>query len=115
WQPTGTTHSTVGLANTDPHDSILFPDGRVVLMAYEPARDGLVDSVVQEIGPDGELLFEWSSREHLEETTAPGNPDYAHVNSVVVMEDGHWLLSFRHFSAVYKVARYDDGEHAAGD
>ena len=44
---------TVGLLNTDLHDSILLPDGSRFLMAYEPRGTDRLDSVIQRIGADG--------------------------------------------------------------
>ncbi|MDN5892515.1 MAG: aryl-sulfate sulfotransferase [Nocardioides sp.] len=107
-EPTGRTFKTVdGLVNTDNHDSIVYPDGRAILLGYEPNQDtGLTDAVVQEINPDGTEAFRWDSSDFADESVAPpGNPDYAHVNSVVVMADGDLLVSFRHLSSVYKIAR----------
>lgn len=122
WQPTGEVRRTDGLVNTDPHDSIRYPDGRTILLSYEyqTHEDGSrwMDAIAQEIDADGNEIFTWDSQEHVDiatESMMPKDHDYAHVNSVVVMEDGHWLLSFRHLSAVFKVARFDDGEHQAGE
>ncbi|UUZ58856.1 hypothetical protein LP418_22725 [Nocardioides sp. B-3] len=55
--------STVGLTNTDFHDSLLLPNGNRVMVAYEPRGSGsnLVDAVVREIQPDGGVAFEWNS------------------------------------------------------
>ena len=43
-------HRTVGLVDTDFHESIFLPGGHKILMAYEPRQDGsgLVDSVIEE-------------------------------------------------------------------
>lgn len=111
-------HRTVGLTHTDGHDALLLPDGSAYLMAYEPDPDtGLTDAVVQHVSASGELLFEWNSADHglVAETVLPGSDDYAHINSLDVMDDGDLLLSFRHLSAVLKVARTAHGEHAEGD
>ena len=110
-------HRTVGLVHTDAHDSLLLEDGSRYLLAYEPASiprsdpdppKQVFDAVVQHVSASGEVLFEWNSRPLLDETVvADTNPDYAHINSIEVMDDGHLLLSFRHLSAVLKVARHD--------
>lgn len=112
-------HETVGLVNTDGHDSILQPDGSRILLAYEPNADtGLVDSVIQEIDPDGDVVFEWNSGDAglaAESVYPVGTADYAHINSVTVMADGDLLASFRHLSSVLKIARTAHDGFAAGD
>lgn len=125
------THETQGLVNTDGHDSVLLPDGSKILIAYEPSSVtdpesgvNLLDSVIQEFDPAGKLVFEWNSADHINipaETTMEDlsagyiKGDYAHINSVQLMEDGHLLASFRHLSAVLKIARFEDGPYVAGD
>ncbi len=111
-------YRTVGLANTDGHDSILLPDGSRYLMAYEPSGTGLTDAIVQHVSADGDVLFQWNSADHVDpaaETVLDGSPDYAHINSIDLMDDGDLLLSFRHLSSVFKVARtahdgFDEGD-----
>ena len=95
---------TVGLVNTDGHDSIVLPDGTTWLLAYEPdAETGLVDSIIQRIDPDGVVGFEWTSAPYADETVTPEDPEYAHVNSIDLMDDGSILASFRGFSSVFKI------------
>ena len=117
WREVGR-HQTVGLQHTDGHDSILLEDGSRYLIAYEP-RQGKLDAVVQHISASDELLFSWNSSDHVDvvgETVRPASdPDYAHINSVQVMADGNLLLSFRHLSAVFKVARHDGNDYTEGD
>ena len=111
-------YETVGLTDTDGHDSILAPDGSRVLLAYEPNQQtGLVDAVIQKVDDSGQVVFEWNSRDHMDpaaETVATG-ADYAHVNSVWVMDDGDLLVSFRHLSSVYRIAMTPHDGHAVGD
>lgn len=112
------TRTTVGLQHTDAHDVVWNDDGSFYISAYEPDPDsGLVDAVVQHVGIDGSVLWEWSSADHdlAEETVTPEDPDYAHLNSIQVMDDGDLLLSFRHLSAILKVARSDRAGISAGD
>ncbi len=97
-----------GHTNTDFHDSILFPSGGRILMSYEPNPTTLlVDSLVQEVGPGGQVLLDWNSAEHMDPAVdgLSGMADYAHLNSVEVMADGNLLLSFRHTSQVMKIDR----------
>lgn len=112
--------STVGLVNTDFHDYLRLPDGNRVMMAYEPRDDdsGLFDAVVQEIEPDGDVAFEWNSGDHIDiaaEGVGDTDGDYAHINSVEVMDDGDYLISMRHLSVVLKVARTAHDGFARGD
>jgi hypothetical protein len=110
---------TVGLQHTDIHDSLLREDGSRILLAYEPnATTGLQDAVIQEVDPDGDVVFTWNSADHLDpaaETTRPDHPDYAHINSIDVMADGDILASFRHLSSVYKIAWSDHDGFQRGD
>lgn len=113
-------YETVGLVNTDGHDSILLPDGSVYLVSYEHNPDsGLTDSVIQHVGADGVVRFEWNSADHVdpasETVIEAGNPDYAHINSIQLMDDGDILASFRHLSAVLKIARRAHDGFAEGD
>ena len=112
---------TVDLVHTDVHEFHILPDGNRILMAYEPmvrdltafgggAADTVQDSVVQEITPEGTVVFQWNSWDDLPyDESLRGSSEYAHVNSVAVTPDGHWLMSARGHSAVVKVDR-DTGE-----
>ncbi len=114
-------HRTVGLSDTDGHDSLLRPDGSRYLLAYESDGAGHVDSIVQQISASGDVMFEWNSADHVDiaaETVVAGTQyesDYAHINSIQVMADGDLLLSFRHLSSVFKVARTAHDGFAKGD
>ena len=95
---------TVGLVNTDLHDSILLPDGSRYLMAYEPRGTDFLDSVIQKVDAHGDVVWDWSSEGLESESTQPAPPsgryDYAHLNSIQLLPDGDVLASFRHLSAV---------------
>ncbi len=109
-------YRTVGLAHTDGHDSILLPDGSRYLMAYETDVEAdLVDAVIQHVSASGDVLFSWNSRELLPETVLPSSSDYAHINAFHLMADGDLLVSFRHLSAVLKIARTAHDGFAVGD
>lgn len=118
-------HETEGLKDTDGHDSIVLPNGHIVLLSYEfDEATRLTDSVIQELDAAGNVLFEWNSADHLDieaestsgtSTSGPWRGDYAHINSVQVLPDGHFLASFRHTSSVMKIARSGGDGHQAGD
>lgn len=95
---------TTGLVNTDDHDSLLLPDGSRWLLAYEPnPTTGLIDSVIQHVSPSGEVLWQWTSAPHADETVVPGDVDYAHINAIDVQPNGDVLASFRNFSSVFLI------------
>ncbi len=117
-------HRTVGLVNTDFHDSLLRADGSEVLIAYEVSDNGLaIDARIQEINPDGSVFMSWNSGDHVNrnnetvvDLTDPwARFDYAHINSVTMTPDGNYLASFRGLSAVFKIARTAHDGYAQGD
>lgn len=114
-------YRNVGLKHTDGHDSILLPNGHRVLLAYEREElqdgdpsDDPVHAVIQEQDAAGTVVFQWDSRD-LRDESMVDRPDYAHINSVQVTKDGHFLASFRNLSAVLKIARTAGDGFAAGD
>ncbi|WP_148612171.1 aryl-sulfate sulfotransferase [Nocardioides rubriscoriae] len=96
---------TKDLVNTDGHDLVVEPDGTTWLMAYEPNDvTGMTDSVIQRLSPSGRVTFQWSTAGLEGETVTPGNPDYAHLNSLQpVLGEDAVIASFRHFSSVFKI------------
>ncbi len=110
-------HETVGLQDTDPHDSILLPDGSRWLIAYEPnGTTTNTDAVIQKVSSAGTVVFQWSSAALAGETVVPpGNADYAHINSIALAPDGDVVASFRHLSAVLKIATSAHDGFAVGD
>lgn len=108
---------TVGLLDTDAHDSWVFPDGRTILLAYEPNDEtGLVDAVVQVLSPSRQVLFQWDTSELVDESLRSlGGKDYAHVNSVWPLPGGDLVLSMRHFSSVLRIATTAHDGHQPGD
>ncbi|KAI2814154.1 hypothetical protein CBS115989_8778 [Aspergillus niger] len=83
----------------------------------------IVNAIFQELDiSDGKVLFEWRSLDHIgpEESALPlpkdqagiGHNsstawDYFHINSVTKGIDGHYLVSARHASTVYKINSTD--------
>lgn len=116
----------------DFHEFRITEDDTMLWVAYVPTQtdlseiggpeDGWVtDGVVQEIDIDtGEVLFEWSSLDHVPVTatvldfaaeqewnelvgTEESPLDYFHINSARHDDDGDLLISARHTHAVYKI------------
>lgn len=122
---------TVG-SELDDHDLQLLPNGNYMVMSYKPRgetvdltpyggpSDGAVlDAEVQEVEPDGDLVWSWNSQDYigLEETDhwwddfvlanptrfGPGH-DIVHINSLEAT-NGAVVVSMRHTDAVYKIDR----------
>lgn len=116
----------------DPHDLLLLPNGNYMLMTYMPragtvdltayggpADGAVLDAEIQEVEPDGDLVWSWNSGDYidLEETDhwwddfvlanptqfGPGH-DVVHINSAEVT-DGAVVVSMRHTDGVYKIDR----------
>ena len=115
--------TTSALQHTNLHDSVVKPNGNVILMAYEPVQRDLSaftnpdtnqpystteraeDSVIQEITQRGLQVRLWVSWHHLaiEDCTQHFFPrDYAHVNSLQAV-DGDIIASFRGCSQVVRI------------
>jgi hypothetical protein len=113
---------------TDFHELQELPNGDDVIVSYRPrdhvdlsafggpADATVLDAEIQEVAPDGSLVWSWNSKDHvrLAETgrwwptvLATGAPyDITHINAVE--PDGKaFLVSFRHLDAVYRIARSD--------
>jgi hypothetical protein len=67
--------------------------------------DGMWGDVVREIRPDGSVVREWRAWEHLDferDVLCPLDQprEWTHANSLEVLPDGRWLISFRLISTV---------------
>jgi hypothetical protein len=105
--------------HTDNHDSVRLADGSTILLGYEPnAGTQKTDALIQKLGPSGTPVFTWNSGDDptiADETTAGTSPDYAHINSVVSVGNGDVIASFRHFSAVWRIATVAHDGYQPGD
>ncbi len=110
--------------NTDLHDLQQLPNGNFLVLAYTSRShvdlspyghdsDAVVlDPEIQEVDPDGDVVWSWTSRDHisLDETgrwwPALHAPfyDILHINSVDLAGDS-LIVSFRHADAVYSIDR----------
>jgi hypothetical protein len=82
-----------------------------------PAAAAIDDSVIQEVAPDGKVVWRWSARDHIGLSEfqsqfwpsvverAKPNYDLYHWNSVDIEADGDLIVSYRHLNAVYKIRR----------
>ena len=123
-----------GLCNTDAHDFLITDEGNYLFIAYLPAerdfsavpdRDGRYpysttepthDSVIQEVTPEGEVVFQWNSGEARGDRPGPPLkmadcrvnrfPDhYAWLNSFSLTSEGTLLASFRGCAQVLEIER----------
>jgi hypothetical protein len=104
------------------HDYVRLDNGNHLYLAWDklpPSLNGRVAGgfkdpkdpevmwadVIKEIQPDGTLVREWRSWEHLsldEDRICPleSQKEWTHANSLALTRDGDWLLSFRLTSTV---------------
>jgi hypothetical protein len=128
------TWDAVGI-HSNPHELQVFPDGSSMYAVYPPrdhvdlSRFGgpkdatVLDGEVQELDPAGNLVWSWSTADHvaLSETKqwypklfkdkpveladGRGAYDLAHLNSIARAPDGRVVVSLRHTDAVYEIDR----------
>jgi Arylsulfotransferase (ASST) len=124
-------------ASSDMHEFMVIEDGKSALMtqylrsAYDLCPWDLCDGfgyiqegAFQEIDVEtGKVNFEWKSLDHVdpsESYVGPGTTeisgsgqrmdspwDYFHINSIDKNQDGDYLISARHVSALYKISGKD--------
>jgi hypothetical protein len=110
----------------DPHEIQQLPNGDLMLLSY-PVRehvdltahgggadDNVFDALIQEIDPQGNVVWSWNSKDHigLAETGRwyenvqsfgpDGVRDIVHINTIEPDGDG-FLISLRHTDAVYRI------------
>ena len=113
--------------HSDFHDFQILPNGHVLLLIYEErqidmsqiAPGGYPDATVvgcrvQELDQARDVVFEWSSFDHIPITDTTKSLldqriDYVHCNAIELDSDGHLLLSCRDTDQVIKINR-DTGD-----
>ena len=121
------TISTVGIPLNN-HELLALPNGDFLLISY-PTLTGvdltglstygsdstILDCAVQEVDPQGDLVWDWRASNHTDpvrESVVPAGAgtdaspaDVYHCNSVDVNADGDVLISFRHMNSVLLVSK----------
>jgi hypothetical protein len=122
----------VGLVDvaTDQHEFAVMPNGDYALLSFPPkpgydfSAFGIEDTViadcrVEELSPDGKLVWSWDASDHLDVLTESTLPlqvnvkgtlerDVFHCNSIDAQPNGDLLVSLRHADAVVMIS------HATG-
>ena len=114
--------TTDAIQHTDQHDFLIKENGNFIFMAYEPVEHDLSefvdhhgspygamefaeDSLIEEVTPEGDQVFFWSTYDHVYlgdcmEHQFPAN--YAHLNSLQLV-DGDLVISLRNCSQVLRI------------
>lgn len=117
-------HYGHGREKLDPHELVLLPNGNALMLGWEHrVADSRVfpggversirgDQTVDEMSPLGEVLFHWSTFDHIAlEEIIPGrdfdptNFEVVHANAIEPTPDGNVLVSFRSTSSIVKINR----------
>ena len=113
------------------HDYVRLANGNTVYLAWEPIPltisnqilgghaheddpEFMWGDVVREVNPAGEIVKEWVSWEHLDvavDVICPleSHKEWTHANSLEVLDNGDWLISYRLTSTVVIV------DHRSGE
>jgi len=110
--------------STDHHELKVTNDGHAFLMSYDPQQVDMskvvpggnpnavvIGLIIQEIDESNNVVFQWRSWDHFLITDAVGvnlhalTIDYVHGNAIDIDNDGHLLISSRHFSEITKINR----------
>lgn len=108
----------------DPHELQVEPNGDYLILSEELQEhvdltefgggpdDTVKNAVVEEVTPAGELVWQWSTKDHihLAETgrwwptaLTTEDRDVVHINAIQPVGDDAVLISLRHTDAVYKI------------
>ena len=123
-----------GLCNTDWHDFLITDEGNYLFLSFIPAErdfsavpdedgdypwsttEATHDSVIQEVTPSGEVVFQWNSGEARGDGAGPPlkfadcrrqhfPEHYAWLNSFSLTGEGNLLASFRGCAQVLEIER----------
>ncbi len=113
-----TVQTVAPLTTMNKHHHLILEDGNYLMLGYEPATrdfsylsfgdysdaEEVEDSTIQISTPDGEAVFTWTSFGKMAlEDCHPQQTDYAHVNSLQMVEGGDIIASFRSCEKVLRI------------
>jgi|GEM_PF-5916933 len=105
------------------HDAIVLRNGNRLIIGFDPNQidvSGLVaggrpdydilGSFIQEINPEGKVVFQWRSFDNIALTDSyndllVNNNSFSHINSIDEDFDGNFIASFRNLSQIIKINR----------
>ncbi len=110
--------------STDPHELRILQNGDALLLGEDlqivdmsqivpggfPSAQ-VIGCIIQELDPDGNVVFQWRSWDHFKITDAmhidltASFIDYVHANALDMDTDGNILLSSRHLNEITKIDR----------
>lgn len=112
------------LTNTDLHDFLITAEGNRLFTSYHPTThdfrpygsysetEATEDAVIQEVTPAGVEVFRWSSWDHRDDMGLGTDcrvgsfpKDYAHLNTLQLLDDGDILATFRGCAQVLRIDR----------
>ena len=114
--------TTDAIQHTDQHDFLIKENGNFIFMAYEPVEHDLSefvdhhgnpygtmefaeDSLIEEVTPEGDQVFFWSTYDHMYLGDCMVNQfpaNYAHLNSLHLVDDD-LVISLRNCSQVLRI------------
>ena len=114
--------TTEAIQHTDQHDFLIKENGNFIFMAYEPVEHDLSefvdhhgnpygtmefaeDSLIEEVTPEGDQVFFWSTYDHMYLGDCMVNQfpaNYAHLNSLQLVDDD-LVISLRNCSQVLRI------------
>lgn len=108
----------------DSHEFVITEDNHKLMIIYDNEVVDMSQIVLggdptalvqhlylQELDENGNLVFEWNSKDHIPITDTigidltAGAIDYIHGNSIEVDTDGNWLISSRSLNEITKINR----------
>ena len=115
--------TTSEIPQTDQHDFLIKENGNFIFMSYTPVKHDLSefvdpdgnpydtmelaeDSLIEEVRPDGDRVFFWSTYDHVYlgdcmEHQFPAN--YAHLNSLQLVDNEDLVISLRNCSQILRI------------
>ena len=112
--------TTDAIPHTDQHDFLIKDNGNFIFMAYAPFEHDLSefedghgnpygtmelaeDSLIEEVTPEGQRVFYWSTFDHLYLGDCALPADYAHLNSMQLVDGEDLVISLKYCSQILRI------------